>query len=77
MRNLKKFCELLSSVCMYCSDDESVVGSVIWVPNKSGVRYELENGVPPREMIDWFKNTHQDEIKKIASKMAHDAIKQK
>ena len=61
---------------MYCSADETVVGSVIWVPNKSGVRYELENGLPPREMTNWFKNTPTDEIKKIASKMAHDAIMQ-
>ncbi len=76
LRNLKKFCEKLQSVCMYCSYDKSVVGSVIWVPNKSGVRYELENCVPPREMVDWFNNTSEQDIKNIASKMAHDAIVQ-
>ena len=61
---------------MYCSDDGSVVGSVIWVPNESGMGYSLECCMPPREMVDWFNNTSADEIKRIASKMAHDAILQ-
>lgn len=64
-------------MCMYCSSDKSVIGSVIWVPNKSGVRYELENCVPPKEMVDWFNNTSAEEIKRVASKIAHDTIVQK
>ena len=76
MRNLKKFCDVLQPHCMYCSSDETVVGSVIWVPNKSGMRYELENCIPPREMVAWFNNTSVDEIKRVVSKMAHDAIMQ-
>ena len=59
---------------MYCSSDETVVGSVIWVPNKSGVGYSLENSLPPHEMTEFFNNTSPDEIKNIVSKMAHDAI---
>lgn len=77
MRNLKKFCDLLQPVCMYCSSDETVAGSVIWVPNKSGVGYELENGLPPKDMVDWFNNTSPDKIKQIVSKMARNAIAQK
>ena len=77
MRNLKKFCDLLKPICMYCSTDNMVVGSVIWVPNKSGVAYDLEMCLPPRKMVDWFNDTRPDEIKRIASKMAHDAIVQK
>ena len=76
MRNLRKFCEKLQPGCMYCSPDKTVVGSVIWVPNKSGVRYELENGLPPKDMVDWFNNAGADEIKLVISKMAHDAIVQ-
>lgn len=77
MRNLKKFCEKLQHGCMYCSADKTVVGSVIWLPNKSGLGYSLLNGVPPREMVDWFNNTSQEDIKNIVSKMAHDAILQR
>ena len=67
---------MLKPACMYCSTDNTVVGSVIWVPNKSGVRYELENGLPPREMADWFNKTDPVDINRIVSKMAHDAIVQ-
>ena len=63
-------------MCMYCSADEKVVGSVIWLPNKSGIGYSLLNGVPPVEMVDWFNNTNIDDIKNIVSKMAHNAIAQ-
>ena len=61
---------------MYCSSDLTVVGSVIWVPNKSGLGYSLETCKPPKEMVDWFNNTSQDKIKNIVSKMVHDAIVQ-
>ena len=77
MRNLKKFCEILQPACMYCSNDNDVVGSVIWLPNKSGIRYDLECCIPPREMVDWFNNTDLNVIKNITSKMAHDASVQK
>ena len=76
MRNLKKFCDLLNPACMYYSADENIVGSVIWVPNKSGLGYSLETCRPPKEMVDWFNSTSPDEIKNIVSKMAHDAILQ-
>ena len=74
MRNLKKFCELLQPVCMYCSADGAVVGSVIWIPNDHGIGYSLENCMPPKEMSDWFNRTSAQDIKNIASQMAHDAI---
>ena len=61
---------------MYCSVDSTVVGSVIWVPNESGVGYSLETSHPPHEMVEWFNNTSPDDITNVASKMAHDAIRQ-
>ena len=62
---------------MYCSSDNMVVGSVIWLPNKSGVGYLLETGHPSREMVDWFNKTDAKKIQRIASKMAYDEIRQK
>ena len=74
MRNLKKFCELLQPVCMYCSADGAVVGSVIWIPNDHGIGYSLENCMPSKEMSDWFNRTSPSEIVNVASQMAHNAI---
>ncbi|MBO4625678.1 MAG: hypothetical protein J5679_00165 [Alphaproteobacteria bacterium] len=71
LRNLPKFCVLIPSCDVMVSDDEMY--TVTWQPNIKGLTATLENGIPPREMTEFFNMTKPEELKSIFEKMARDA----
>ena len=57
------------------SDDEMY--TVTWQPNIKGLKTTLENGIPPREMTEFFNMTRPEELKIIFEKMARKAVAEK
>ena len=76
MRNVPQLCQTLTNKGFICMDWKSGC-FITWQPNDAGLGYDLLRCLPPREMTDWFKNTPQTEIRKIATQMMRDAINQK
>ena len=69
LRNLKKFCYVLSPVCSYVSEPDDISESVYWMPKKTICNTNLLMLAPPIELVQWFYNTPVAQARTIAGEM--------
>lgn len=74
LRNLKKFCYVLSPTCLYVSDTDDFAQAVYWMPKKRIGNTNLLLGVPPPELVQWFYNTPVEQARKIAGEVVKNSV---